>query len=107
MNASTPIANLVRSMLADGVEHDAIVHAVEAAEINLRSARKGSASEIRGTRLPEYWAPSKACIAYAASRGVAPARIAVEAEKFKNYWTAKPATAPSSATGSRPGEIGS
>jgi hypothetical protein len=88
MSASTPIASLVQSMLADGVEHGAIVRAVEAAEANL-SKRSSSPATSRGTRLPANWNPPPAYIAYAASRGMPASRIGLEAEKFKNYWIAK------------------
>jgi hypothetical protein len=88
MNATTPIASLVESMLSDGVEHGAIIRAVEAAVANLDrgavSVRNG-----RGTRLPTDWRPSKDCLSYAAKRGLAAASVEIEAEKFKNFWTAK------------------
>jgi hypothetical protein len=89
MTSSTPIARLVESMLADGVEHGAIVRAVEAAEASLprRSSNPGNG---RGTRLPTDWNPPPAYIAYAASVGMPASRIGLEAEKFKNYWIAKP-----------------
>jgi hypothetical protein len=86
MTAATPIASLVRSMLADGVDHGAIVRAVEAAEISLRQRLQSGG---RGTRLPSDWKPAESHIAYAAGLGMPGVRIAVEAEKFRNYWTAK------------------
>lgn len=43
----------------------------------------------RGTRLADEWQPSERCIAYAFDHGMSRERIAIEAEKFKNYWTAK------------------
>jgi hypothetical protein len=88
MSASTPIASLVESMLADGVEPGAIVRAVEAAESNLPK-RVSSEANGRGTRLSADWRPSEGLIAYAANQGMSPAHIALESEKFKNYWTAK------------------
>jgi hypothetical protein len=86
MTASTPIANLVRSMLADGLDHDAIVRAVEAAEAALRPQRT---SGVRGTRLPADWIAPESYIAYAVERGMPADRVSVEVEKFRNYWTAK------------------
>jgi hypothetical protein len=88
MSASTPIASLVQSMLADGVEHGAIVRAVEAAEADL-SKRSSSPAASRGTRLAADWNPPSVLIAYATSRGMPASRVAVEVEKFKNYWIAK------------------
>jgi hypothetical protein len=75
-------------MLADGVEHGAIVRAVEAAETTLHARRSNSAGS-RGTRLPSDWRPAEDLIAYAVGQGMAANRIRLEAEKFKNYWTAK------------------
>jgi hypothetical protein len=43
----------------------------------------------RGTRLPTNWEPSDPEIAFALDRGMPQARVSTEAEKFKNYWTAK------------------
>ncbi len=43
----------------------------------------------RGTRIAEDWAPSEAERYWAASKGCSDARIAREAEAFRNYWTAK------------------
>ena len=85
---STPIASLVRSMLADGVEHDAIVRAVAVAESNIPQ-RRSDVNQERGTRLPSDWEIPETFIQHAAERGMPAARIALEAEKFKNYWTAK------------------
>jgi hypothetical protein len=86
MAASTPIARLVESMLADGFDRDAIVRAVERSEKKL-AATKTSGS--RGMRLSNDWTPSQGCISYAEKLGMEPNEIALEAEKFKNYWTAK------------------
>jgi|SRR6185312_7932065 len=86
MAARTPIAGLVESMLADGFDRDAIVRAVERSEKKL-AATKTSGS--RGMRLSNDWAPSQDCISYAEKLGMEANEIALEAEKFKNYWTAK------------------
>jgi hypothetical protein len=88
MSASTPIATLVQSMLADGVEHSAIVHAVEAAEIGLRKeTRRGPAR--RGGHLPADWWPTPDLLAYAQGQGMSADHAAREAEKFRNYWSAR------------------
>jgi hypothetical protein len=84
----TPIADMVARMVADGVACDAIVAAVEAAELHARgsSALPVTAAR-RGTRLSDDWRPSEHDVAYAVGRGLTQERIAIEAEKFKNYWT--------------------
>jgi hypothetical protein len=88
MDARTLIAKLVESMLADGAEHDAIVRAVEDAEL-ASSAKPVASVRNRGTRLPADWQPSPECVGYAAERGFPEQHVELEAEKFKNYWTAK------------------
>src|SRR5687768_14436574 len=85
---STPIAHLVQSMLADSAEHDAIVRAVEAAELKPSRRRRG-ANETRGKRLLPDWQIPSTFVEHASARGMPAARIQVEAERFKNYWTAK------------------
>lgn len=42
-----------------------------------------------GTRIPADWQPSEADRQYASSKGMSQVRIDTEAEKFRNYWTAK------------------
>jgi hypothetical protein len=86
-----PIASLVESMLASGVEHTAIVRAVQAAETGLRQPPSNSLSA-RGTRLPSDWQPSgdlTAYAIYAIAQGMPANRVRLEAEKFKSYWVAK------------------
>src|SRR5262245_22534328 len=87
MVATTPIASLVESMLAQGVDHDSIVHAVEAAETSLR--RRSPSRTDRGTRLPPNWTAPRSYIDYAAATGMPQPRIALEIEKFRNYWVAR------------------
>lgn len=41
----------------------------------------------RGSRIPESWEPDRD---YAAAKGLSPVQIEAEAEKFRNYWRAKP-----------------
>jgi hypothetical protein len=88
MKTTTPIARLVEAMLSDGVPHDAVVRAVEAAE---EGSRRKSNQDLpaKGTRLSVDWALSSELIAYAIAQGLTAARAQLEAEKFKNYWTAK------------------
>ena len=44
----------------------------------------------RGTRLSETWIPTGKDIAYAESLGMSEDQITLEAEKFRDYWTALP-----------------
>jgi hypothetical protein len=88
MSASTPIAMLVETMLANGLEHEAIVLAVQKAEKSLR-ARPAEQRSSRGTRLPEDWRPEPSDVAYATAFRMPDTLIALEAQKFKNYWRAK------------------
>jgi hypothetical protein len=84
MKASTPIARMVQTMLAEGVPPDAIVSAVEGAEAASSPQRGG-----RGMRLPAGWEPSTELIRYALAQGFSLGDVEVQAEKFKNYWLAK------------------
>jgi hypothetical protein len=75
-------------MLADGVAHEAIVHAVEAAEKS-KPGRASPSSSGRGARLPSDWMPSTDDVTYAGALQLPEALIALETEKFRNYWLAK------------------
>lgn len=88
---NTPITDMVERMLAAGVVHDVIVDAVRTAELQMRPSRgKGeNVGRNTGTRIPADWQPSQAGIAFALDRGMARQQIAAEAEKFRNYWSAK------------------
>jgi hypothetical protein len=88
MRTSTPIAMLVESMLAAGVEHRVIVSTVEAAEHSSHT-RASRPKQGRGTRLSDDWKPGEDDIAYAAGFRMSETLIALEAQKFKNYWIAK------------------
>ncbi len=44
----------------------------------------------RGTRLSETWVPTDKDIAYAESLSMTQDQIRLEAEKFRDYWTALP-----------------
>jgi hypothetical protein len=46
----------------------------------------------RGSRLAADWQPSHSEAAFALDRGMPQARVSTEAEKFRNYWTAKSGT---------------
>jgi hypothetical protein len=91
MNADTgsrtPIAEMVAQMLADGAAAEVIVAAVATAEG--AAQRTVTTRAKRGERLPANWHPSDAAVAFAVDRGLARAQVGVEAEKFKNYWSAK------------------
>src|SRR5262249_31308307 len=62
---------------------------VESLERALNSRSRTKESTGRGTRLPTDWQPSEADLAFARDRALSPTRIDAEAEKFRNYWTAK------------------
>src|SRR4051794_37983315 len=87
MTRSAQIASVVQALLAEGASPAEIGRAIAAyLELSPRAANK----ERRiGSRLPSDWRPSEACIAYARHRKLSSAQIAAEAEKFRNYWTAK------------------
>jgi hypothetical protein len=88
----TPIADMIEQMLATGTVHEVIVAAVRAVEVageDQRHGRRSITAQSRGARLPDDWQPSEQCIAYALDHGMARDRLMIEAEKFRNYWTAK------------------
>ena len=88
MREPTTIAGLVKSLLEDGVEHEAIVRAVQAAEGGSRGSKPKRIGD-RGARLSDNWKPTDADVAYAASFRMPEGLILLEAQKFRNYWTAK------------------
>jgi hypothetical protein len=49
----------------------------------------GVGAKSRGSRLPTDWAPDGTDLAYAAEKGLANGRALLEAEKFRDYWTAE------------------
>jgi hypothetical protein len=40
-------------------------------------------------RLPEDWQPSEKDLDYAKTHGLSTGHVTIEAERFRNYWTAK------------------
>ena len=97
MRATTPIAIMVERMLAAGVAAEAVVAAVEAQESvqpkppsrSKQLVLFGEDSARRGARLSAEWRPTPEGLDYALGMGLSQQLIAIEAEKFKNYWTAK------------------
>ena len=89
----TPLAKMIAHLLSAGAEPDAIVSAVEVVELHAIKQRAGRsrkrASAANGTRLADDWRPSDADMSFALDRGMPRDRVAIEAEKFRNYWTAK------------------
>jgi hypothetical protein len=59
---------------------------VEEDRSSLRSATRKTN---RGSRLPTDWQPSEVNRAYAIEHGLTPEKVAIEAEKFRNHFTAK------------------
>ena len=76
---------------------------VEEDRSSLRSVKRQAN---RGSRLPTDWQPSDANRAYAIEHGLTPEKVAIEAEKFRNHFTAKAALAPPSSIGMRRGATG-
>ena len=82
-------------MFASNATPKSIADAIEAIELQPNSKKQKrdlvptAAKSTRGTRLPENWQPSETCVAYALDRRMSRERVATEAEKFVNYWTAK------------------
>src|SRR5262249_43984944 len=85
---STPIAAELQAHFAAGGTMADGVRLVELLErgAQMRARKKVAA---RGTRLPADWEISQECINYALDRGMTRDRVAIEAEKFRNYWTSK------------------
>jgi hypothetical protein len=50
------------------------------------SSKKTSGPSGRGTRLDPGWQPDSDMISFARDAGLAPSQIALEAEKFRDYW---------------------
>jgi hypothetical protein len=80
---ATPIAKALHEYFEDGGTKAGAIHLVEAIE------RAGASPRGRGSRLAGDWMPGKDEVAFALGKGMTPDRIEAEAEKFKNYWTAK------------------
>lgn len=84
-----------QAMLSDGLKQNGSItplnHNHEPVEEReaIASPKKEPISK-RGTRLPDDWRPSDNERLWAASKGCSDARIAREAEAFRNFWVAKP-----------------
>ncbi len=50
--------------------------------------RKKPSVSTRGARLPQDWTPSESGFSFASQQGLTNGRAALEAEKFRDYWTA-------------------
>jgi hypothetical protein len=90
----TPIANEVRAHFNRGGSQDDAVALIAALErVMLVRRPVGTSQSVnskeRGTRLLPKWEPSADDVRFAIARGLKDLRITAEAEKFKNYWTAK------------------
>ena len=72
---------------ADGVRLVAMLERAGARALAVIKPRKDATG--RGSRLPADWQPSHSEAAFALDRGMPQARLNTEAEKFRNYWTAK------------------
>lgn len=89
----TPIARELKAFLKRGGSmHEAVlfVAALErAAGVKNQGKQRASKSESRGSRLSPDWYPNEREIEFGLQRGLSKECTAVEAEKFRNYWTAK------------------
>lgn len=85
-NETSPVT-LVTSR---NVTCDNNVLTIEESNIDSKKERGGERNVTsRGTRLTADWKPSDDDLAFAISKGMPRPRIDIEAEKFRNYWTAK------------------
>jgi hypothetical protein len=102
MARATPLAAMVERMLLEGAAPEAMLNAIEDAELSkqqrpndprvsskTRALTIYSPASRRGMRLPTNWSLPQLCLDYALDHGMDPARIMIESEKFKNYWLAK------------------
>jgi hypothetical protein len=89
----TPIANELRAFFDRGgstAEAVQLVSALErAAARTLVGGPRSKQQSGRGSRLCANWQPSAPDVEFAIGRGLSHKRVSVEAEKFRNYWTAK------------------
>jgi hypothetical protein len=86
---ATPIAAELHAHFAAGGTVADSVRLVELLERGAQTVKRRKEATGRGSRLPVDWQPSSAEVAFALDRGVARSRVDTEAEKFRNYWTAK------------------
>src|SRR5690349_12893845 len=102
MTRATPIAAMAEQMFAAGIEQKTVLDAIESAELQSRRRPKQAVAtsnacqltilpqaNLRGTRLPVDWCLPYHGLEYALDHGMEPERVAIESEKFKNYWLAK------------------
>jgi hypothetical protein len=86
---ATPIAAELHAHFAAGGTVADSVRLVELLERGAQTVKRRKEATGRGSRLPVDWQFSSAEVAFALDRGVARSRVDTEAEKFRNYWTAK------------------
>jgi N-acetylmuramoyl-L-alanine amidase CwlA len=60
---------------------------------DIKIKKESRSSLRRASRLPVDWQPSEVDRQFAASKGLPRERLAIEAEKFRNYWIAKSGSA--------------
>jgi hypothetical protein len=86
---ATPIAAELYAHFAAGGTVAEGVRLVELLERGAQTVKRHKESAGRGSRLPSDWQPSHTDTAFALDRGMPQSRVSTEAEKFRNYWTAK------------------
>lgn len=65
------------------------IHPTSENALSLKEEDKEKKERGRASRIPPDWKPSEADFEFAHSKGMPHGRITTEAEKFRNYWTAK------------------
>jgi len=88
LSTATPVTDLVEKLLAAGASNCVVIQVARATEKMLAGDHQRGGGK-RGTRLPDDWEISQECVDYALDRGMTRDRVAIEAEKFRNYWTSK------------------
>jgi len=89
---ATPIAAELHAHFAAGGTVAEGVRLVELLERGAQMAKRRNEAIGRGTRLPVDWQLTSSEVSFALDRGMPRARVDTEAEKFRNYWTAKSGT---------------
>ena len=93
VDSATPITEELKAHFARGGSVDEAVRLVAALErlvlTRARDGRRPKEHTVRATRLRTDWQPSPADVQFGLGRGLSQRELATEAEKFKNYWTAK------------------
>lgn len=77
------------------VESGGIPPETQNSPLTKEDSKKEKKDRARATRIPPEWKPTQPDLEFALSKGMQQPRVATEAEKFRNYWTAKSGAAAS------------